>query len=131
MKTERVGENQSSLPHGIASALIGGAVGYASKYALPLTAQEKDADYRLVVNAIKKSSVKAKSDFLESIKNINSKSLVKDTFMGTHKSITAYGICAYDHALKKIRPAAPFIIAGSVSGLVISFLSKVLKTDVN
>ncbi len=129
MKTHEVQQN-SSLGHGIKSAIIGGAVGYAAKYALPLTSQEMDADYKRVVHLIKKNAVKAKREFFTEIKELPTRSLAHDTYINSAKKFAKHNICAYDTALKKIRPAAPFVIAGAVTGLVSSFVYNVFRTDV-
>ena len=129
MKTHEVQQN-SSLGHGIKSAIIGGAVGYAAKYALPLTSQEMDSDYNRVVHLIKKNAVKAKQDFFAEIKDLPTRSLAHDTYINSAKKFAKHNICAYDTALKKIRPTAPFVIAGAVTGLVSSFVYNVFRTDV-
>lgn len=129
MKTHEVQQN-SSLGHGIKSAIIGGAVGYAAKYALPLTSQEMDSDYKRVVHLIKKNAVKAKQDFFAEIKDLPTRSLAHDTYINSAKKFAKHNICAYDTALKKIRPTAPFVIAGAVTGLVSSFVYNVFRTDV-
>lgn len=129
MKTHEVQQN-SSLGHGIKSAIIGGAVGYAAKYALPLTSQEMDSDYKRVVHLIKKNAVKAKREFFTEIKELPTRSLAHDTYINSAKKFAKHNICAYDTALKKIRPAAPFVIAGAVTGLVSSFVYNVFRTDV-
>ena len=129
MKTHEVQQN-SSLGHGIKSAIIGGAVGYAAKYALPLTSQEMDADYKRVVHLIKKNAVKAKREFFTEIKDLPTRSWAHDTYINSAKKFAKHNICAYDTALKKIRPAAPFVIAGAVTGLVSSFVYNVFRTDV-
>ena len=129
MKTHEVQQN-SSLGHGIKSAIIGGAVGYAAKYALPLTSQEMDSDYKRVVHLIKKNAVKAKQEFFAEIKDLPTRSLAHDTYINSAKKFAKHNICAYDTALKKIRPAAPFVIAGAVTGLVSSFVYNVFRTDV-
>lgn len=123
-------QNKSSLGHGIKSALIGGVVGYAAKYALPLTSQEMDADYKHVINLIKKNAVKAKREFFDEIKDLPTRSLAHDTYINSAKKFAKRNVCAYDTALKKIRPAAPFVIAGAVTGLVGSFVHNVFRTDV-
>ena len=61
---------QSNLGHGIKSAIIGAAIGYGAKYALPLTSQETDADYRRIIDLIKRNSVRSKVEFLDEIKNL-------------------------------------------------------------
>ncbi len=129
MKTHEVQQN-SSLGHGIKSAIIGGAVGYAAKYALPLTSQEMDSDYKRVVHLIKKNAVKAKQDFFAEIKDLPTRSLAHDTYINSAKKFAKHNICAYDTALKKIRPTAPFVIAGAVTGLVSSFVYNVFRTDI-
>ena len=129
MKTHEVQQN-SSLGHGIKSAIIGGAVGYAAKYALPLTSQEMDSDYKRVVHLIKKNAVKAKQGFFAEIKDLPTRSLAHDTYINSAKKFAKHNICAYDTALKKIRPTAPFVIAGAVTGLVSSFVYNVFRTDV-
>ena len=129
MKTHEVQQN-SSLGHGIKSAIIGGAVGYAAKYALPLTSQEMDSDYKRVVHLIKKNAVKAKQDFFAEIKDLPTRSLAHDTYINSAKKFAKHNICAYDTALKKIRPTAPFVIAGAVTGLVSSFVYNVFGTDI-
>lgn len=129
MKTHEVQQN-SSLGHGIKSAIIGGAVGYAAKYALPLTSQEMDSDYKRVVHLIKKNAVKAKQGFFAEIKDLPTRSLAHDTYINSAKKFAKHNICAYDTALKKIRPTAPFVIAGAVTGLVSSFVYNVFRTDI-
>ncbi len=124
-------QNKSGLGHGIKSALIGGLVGYAAKYALPLTTQEMDADYKQVIGLIKKNAVKAKGEFFNEIKDLPTRSLAHDTYINSAKKFAKRNIFAYNTALKKIRPTAPFVIAGSVAGLVGSFVSHVFRTDVN
>ncbi len=130
MKTHEVHQNNSSLGHGLKSAVVGGVVGYAAKYALPLTSQEMDADYKRVVNIIKKNAVKAKIKFFEGIKDLPTRSLAQDTYIGSAKKFAKHNICAYNTALKKIRPTTPFVVAGAVTGLVGSFVHNVFKTDV-
>ncbi len=130
MKTHEVQQNSSSLGHGLTSAVIGGAVGYAAKYALPLTSQEMDSDYKHVVNLIKRNAVKAKQEFFHEIKDLPTRSLAHDTYINSAKKFAKHNVCAYNTALKKIRPAAPFVIAGAVTGLVGSFVHNVFRTDV-
>lgn len=130
MKTQEIQQNNSSLGHGLRSAVIGGIAGYAAKYALPLTAQEMDSDYRHVVNLIRKNAVKAKQEFFNEIKDLPTRSLAHDTYINSAKKFAKHNICAYDTALKKIRPTAPFVIAGAVTGLVSSFVYNVFRTDV-
>ncbi|MBQ8169035.1 hypothetical protein IJZ97_06440 [bacterium] len=131
MSVQRVEENKSSLGHGIKSAAIGGAIGYASKWALPLTSQEMDDDYKQVVRSIKANTARSRREFLKEVNNLPEKSLAQDAFVKSSKEFASNSICTYNKALKKIRPAAPFIIAGAVTGLVGSFVHKVFKTEVH
>lgn len=131
MRVQSAEQNKSGLGHGIQSAAIGGVIGYAAKYALPLTTQEMDSDYKHVVDIIKKNSVKAKQEFMEEIKGLSVKSLAHDAYISSSKDFAKRSICTYNHALKKIRPTAPFIIAGAVTGLVASFVKNVFRTDVH
>ena len=81
--------------------------------------------------AIRKSyAVKAKQDFFAEIKDLPTRSLAHDTYINSAKKFAKHNICAYDTALKKIRPTAPFVIAGAVTGLVSSFVYNVFRTDV-
>lgn len=131
MTVQRVEQNKSCLGDGIKSAAIGGAIGYAAKWALPLTSQEMDSDYKHIIETIKKNAVKGKREFLDEIKNSPMKSLAQDAYVKSTKDFAKRGICTYNLALKKIRPAAPFVIAGAVTGLVASFVKNVFRTDVN
>ena len=131
MTVERVEENQSGFVHGMQAAAAGAVAGYAAKYALPLTSQEMDTDYKHVVNLIKRNTIKSKHEFMKEIKDLPSRSLAQDAFIASSKDFAKRSVCTYNLALKKIRPAAPFIIAGAVTGLLTSFVSNVLRTDVN
>jgi len=131
MTVERVEQRKSSLGHGIKSAAIGGAIGYAAKWALPLTSQEMDKDYKQVVRLIKANTARTKREFIKEIGNIPEKSLAQDAFIKSSKEFASNSICTYNKALKQIRPAAPFVIAGAITGLVGSFVHNVFKTDVH
>ena len=127
----RVEQNKSGLGNGIACAITGGAIGYAAKYALPLTTQEMDSDYKHVIRLIKENTMRAKVNFLEEIKNLPTRSLAHDAYIKSSKDFAKRSVCTYNLAIKKIRPAAPFIVAGAIAGLVTSFVRNVFKTDVN
>ena len=131
MSVQRVEERKSSLGHGIKSAAIGGAVGYVAKWALPLTAQEMDDDYKKIVRTIKANTARTRREFVEQIKDLPEKSLAQDAFLKSSKEFANNSICTYNKALKQIRPAAPFVIAGAVAGLVGSFVHNVFKTEVH
>ena len=131
MTVQKIEQNKSSLGHGIKSAAIGGMIGYAAKWALPLTSQEKDQDYQKVVRSIKANTARSRREFNEALGNLPEKSLAQDAFIKSSKEFASNSICTYNKALKKIRPAAPFVIAGAVTGLVGSFVHKVFKTEVH
>lgn len=131
MKTDKIEKSKSNLGHGIQSATIGAAVGYASKWALPLTSQEMDDDYKKIVSLIKKNAVRTRKEFKDSIKNLPEKTLAQDAFIKSSREFVNNSICTYKKTLKKIRPTAPFVIAGAVTGLVASFVKKVFATEVH
>jgi len=131
MTVQRVEERKSSLGHGIKSAVLGGAVGYAAKWALPLTSQEMDKDYQKIVRSIKANTARSRREFLKEIKDLPEKSLAQDAYIKSSKEFASNSICTFNKALKQIRPAAPFIVAGAVTGLVGSFVHKVFKTEVH
>ena len=131
MAVQRVEERKSSLGHGIKSAVLGGAIGYAAKWALPLTSQEMDEDYKKIVRSIKANTARSRREFLKEIKDLPEKSLAQDAYIKSSKEFASNSICTFNKALKQIRPAAPFIVAGAVTGLVGSFVHKVFKTEVH
>lgn len=131
MAVQRVEERKSSLGHGIKSAAIGGAVGYAAKWALPLTAQEMDEDYKKIVRTLKANTARTRREIIKDIGDIPEKSLAQDAFIKSSKEFASNSVCTYNKALKKIRPAAPFVIAGAITGLVGSFVHNVFKTEVH
>lgn len=131
MTVNKVEQNKSSLGHGLQSAAIGAAVGYASKWALPLTSQEKDEDYKKIVQLIKRNTARTRREFKDSIQNLPEKTLAQDAFIKSSKEFVNNSICTYNTTLKKIRPTAPFVIAGAVTGLVASFVKKVFATEVH
>ena len=131
MTVQRVEERKSSLGHGIKSATIGGALGYAAKWALPLTSQEMDEDYKKIVRTLKANTARTRREIIKDISDIPEKSLAQDAFIKSSKEFASNSICTYNKALKKIRPAAPFIIAGAITGLVGSFVHNVFKTEVH
>ena len=117
----------SGLSDGVKTATIGGLIGYASKYALPLTEQEMDADYKKVIENIKSQALKSKNEFLETIKMNPQRSLAHDAYVKTSENFVKHNISAYNCELKKIRPTAPFVIAGAVAGLGYSFIKNVFS----
>ena len=117
----------SGLNDGLKSATIGGLVGLASKYALPLTEQEMDADYKKVIDNIKSQAAKAENEFLEAIKANPQRTLAQDAYVKTSENFVKNNVKAYDIAVKSIRPAGPFIVAGAVAGLGYSFIKNVFN----
>lgn len=119
--------SNSCLPDGFKSATIGAAAGFISKYALPLTEQEQDADYKAIIEDIKSQASKSKNEFLASIKGNPQRTLAQDAYVKTSEKFVKHNIYAYDMALKKIRPTAPFVIAGAAAGLLYSFVKNVFS----
>lgn len=117
----------SGLNDGLKSATIGGLVGLASKYALPLTEQEMDADYKKVIDNIKSQAAKAENEFLETIKANPQRTLAQDAYVKTSESFVKNNVRAYDLAVKSIRPAGPFIVAGAIAGLGYSFVKNIFN----
>lgn len=117
----------SGLNDGLKSATIGGLIGLASKYALPLTEQEMDADYKKVIDNIKSQAAKAENEFLEAIKANPQRTLAQDAYVKTSENFVKNNVRAYDFAVKHIRPAGPFVIAGAIAGLGYSFIKNVFS----
>lgn len=115
----------SGLSDGLKSATIGGLIGYVSKYALPLTDQEMDTDYKKIIDNIKSQAEKAENEFLASIKANPQRTLAQDAYIKTSEHFVKNNIRAYDLAVKKIRPTAPFVVAGATAGLLYSFVKSI------
>lgn len=120
-------EHKSSLGKGIVSATVGAGLGYVSKYVLPLTSQEKDADYQAIINNIKHQATKLENEFLESIKLNPQRSLAQDAYIKSSKNFVKQNTKSYNFALKTIRPTAPFVVAGGITGLMVSFIKNVFN----
>ena len=121
-------QRKSGLSDGLNHAVAGGLVGLASKYFLPLTSQEKDADYEKIISEIKRQATKSENEFLEAIKANPQRSLAQDAYIKSSENFVKRNIFAYDFAVKRIRPTAPFVIAGAVTGLLISFVKNVFSS---
>ena len=122
MPVQRVENQKSYLGDGIKSAAIGAVGGYAAKYLLPITKQEKDADYRAIINSIKKNAIETKINFTDALKNSPNKSLAQDAFVSATKGMARSSESAFKLAFKNLRPSKPFIIAGAITGLAYSFI---------
>ena len=131
MAIQKVEERKSSLGHGIKSAAIGGTVGYVAKWALPLTAQEMDEDYKKIIRSIKANTARTRREFAEQIKDLPERTLAQDAFLKSSREFANNSICTYNKALKQIRPTAPFVIAGAITGLAASFVHNIFKTEVH
>jgi len=131
MSIQPVQENKSYLGDGIKSALIGGTMGYVSKYALPLTAQEKDVDYQKIVETIKRNATNAKKAFVRSIKDVETRTLSQDTYIKLTDKVAKNNINIYNSLLKKARPTMPFVGTGIGIGLLVSFIKSTFSTEIN
>ena len=122
MPVQRVENQKSYLGDGLKSAAVGAVGGYVAKYLLPITKQEKDADYKAIINNIKRNAIKSKSEFVEALKNVPQKSLAQDAFVTATKTMARSSESAFKLAFKSLRPSKPFIIAGAVTGFAYSFI---------
>ena len=120
-------EQKSGLKDGISNAVIGAGLGFASKYILPLTSQEKDADYDKIIKNIKSLAEKSENEFLEAIKANPQRTLAQDAYIKSSENFVKHNVREYNFAVKSIRPTAPFVIAGAVTGLIISFVKNVFS----
>lgn len=97
IKTQTVESNQNNFTTIAKATALGGVGGYALKWVYPLTSDEKDDEFRAVINIIKKESKKAKHKAIEDIRKIPQKTLAQDTFIKIVDS---------NEALKKAKPTA-------------------------
>lgn len=75
-------ENRTKHASYTKAAVIGGVGGYALKYLLPITPQEKDDRFGLYLDDLKTHVKEAKLKEIEAIRNLPSKTLAEDTFIG-------------------------------------------------
>lgn len=120
-------EQKSGLKDGISNAIIGAGMGFASKYILPLTSQEKDADYEKIIKNIKHQAKKSENEFLEAIKANPQRTLAQDAYVKSSENFIKHNEKAFNFAIKSIRPTTPFVIAGAVTGLLVSFVKNVFS----
>ncbi len=130
MQVQKVEQNKSSLGNGIKSAAIGGAVGLAAQYALPLTHAEMDDNYNSIIKNIKENSVKTRNEVISSLKDSKLKQPSVDTYVKSAPKMTNAAIRQYHWQLKTARGAVPFVVTGAVTGFMTSFIRKTFKTDV-
>lgn len=127
-------QNKSCLGNGIKSAAIGGVMGWAAQYALPLTEQEMDGDYKTVAAYIKNKANASKHENLNFIKSLRKKNIDQpalDVFERTVAKNNKNTLFKYNLGMKTARGAKPFIVAGAITGLMVSFIKNVFRTDVN
>ena len=122
MTIQPLQENESCLAHGVKSAFIGSVIGYGAKYVLPLTNQEMDSDYKNVISTIRNNTIKNHKQFLKDISSNETRSLSNDAFIKSSRGIARKSVHTYNKSIKKMRPTAPFVVAGAVSGLLVSFI---------
>lgn len=155
----------------VKATCVGATLGYASKYVLPITTQEKeDKNYHETIKIAREQAKKLKGDFIDEIRSIPNKSLAQDQFLKIvdsqeldikpatfHSAIETLGgensvnaiefkniisrineaaikrantiISVYKGYLKRIRPTAPFIVAGALTGLFAGVAHNILKTE--
>lgn len=61
--------------------VIGGVAGYAAKYMLPLSEAEKDNEYKIVTNDIKRQAGRSKGIPIEAIRNLETRTPAQDVFL--------------------------------------------------
>ena len=122
MPVQRVENQKSYLGDGVRSAAVGAVAGYAAKYILPITNQEKDAEFKEIIETIKKSTVASKLSFAEALKNAPEKTLSQDAFVKATKGMARSSEGAFKLVFKSLRPSKPFIVAGAITGLAYSFI---------
>ncbi len=61
--------------------VIGGVAGYAAKYMLPLSEAEKDNEYKIVTEEIKRQAGRSKGIPIEAIRNLETKTPAQDVFL--------------------------------------------------
>jgi metal-dependent amidase/aminoacylase/carboxypeptidase family protein len=155
----------------VKASAVGAALGYASKYVLPITTQEReDKNYHETIKIAREQSKKLKGEFIEEIRNIPNRSLAQDQFLkivdvdkpvikpsiikeamaklGGTDSVNAIEfknilarmnetaikrantiISVYEGYVKRIRPTAPFVVAGALTGLFAGVTHNILKTE--
>lgn len=77
---------QSKSPYSvfgsISKGIIGGSVlGYAAKYKLPLIDAEKDAEYGMIINKIRKGTKELKGVPIEAVRNLEKRTPAQDVFL--------------------------------------------------
>lgn len=65
----------------VTSSAVGAGLGYTSKYLLPITEQERDANYKKIVKIARSEAINSKKDAIDEIRNVKKKSLAQDTFI--------------------------------------------------
>lgn len=68
------------------SLAVGAITGFALKWALPLTRQERDSNYNLELSKVKAEAKSAKEKELGAILNAKPKTKATDTFVKLHKA---------------------------------------------
>lgn len=63
------------------AALLGGVGGYALKYVLPVNQVEKDAQFSMFIDGVRKEATQAKIREIDMIRNTAPKTLAQDTFI--------------------------------------------------
>lgn len=83
MKTNAIqtNEQKGSFSTILKATTIGGLMGYASKYMLPLVDEEMDDEYRQTIKRIRIHTNDTKNRYLEEIRQIPNKTPAQDTFV--------------------------------------------------
>lgn len=68
----------------LGAATLGGLTGYALKYILPITPQEKDANFKAELAQIEAEAKQTRINDIEAIRKIAKKDLAQDTFISLY-----------------------------------------------
>lgn len=74
-------QHNNMLPSVVKSMIAGGVAGYAAKYALPLTKQEKDEAYWKRIAIIRRESIDEKAIAIDEIRKLAKRTEAQDTFL--------------------------------------------------
>src|SRR5574344_555731 len=74
-------DNNSSLATVVKASAVGALTGYATKYVLPITNQEKDATYINELKRIRAYSKDVKAEIINEIKTLTNRSKAQDEFL--------------------------------------------------
>lgn len=102
------------------SIALGGLTGYALKYALPITPQEADADFKWKLRQISSEARKSLDSFNPQIKE-------PEEVLKVFKELKQNGRRILIAGTKEIRPTGVFVWSGILIGATIAFINNILN----